>query len=133
MEPTTHDRPQQFSSTGGSPSPARDASAAADKAASAVHNATRQFADSAAATVDQAKQKAGEIYDQVNKTVNEQVNRAVDYSRENPGTTTLIAFGVGVGVGMLLLGNLRGGSRGRRRVVQPVMNALSTLAYELFA
>jgi len=137
MEPTTHDRPQQFSTTGGNPPLSHDihtaADKAADKAASAVHDATRQFADSAAKTVDQAKQKAGELYDQVNKTVNDQVNRAVDYTRENPGKTTLIAFGVGVGVGVLLLSNFFGVSRCRlNRVVEPVMIALSTMAFELF-
>lgn len=132
MESTTHDRPQQFSTTGGNSPLSNDINAATDKASSAVHNATRQLADSAAQTMDQAKQKAGDLYEQVNKTVNEQVNRAVDYTRENPGKTTLIAFGVGVGVGALLLG-ARGGSRGRRhRVVEPVVNAISTLAYELF-
>jgi len=135
MEPMTHDKPQQPTPIGGGNSPlSRDINSAADRAASAFNNASRQISDTATETVNQAKQKASELYDSVNSTVNDQYNRAVDYSRENPGKTTLIAFGVGVGVGVLLLGNLRGGpSRGRRRVVQPVMNALSTLAYELFA
>jgi len=82
---------------------ARDFNSAADKAASAIHNTSRQISDAAAETMDQARQKAGDLYDQVNRTVNDQYNRAVDYSRENPGKTTLIAFGVGVGVGLLLL------------------------------
>lgn len=91
-----------------------------------------RFGERAAEKMDQAKQKMGELYDQTNKSLSHQYDKAVDYSRENPGKTTLIAFGVGVGVGVLLLGNL-GGSRSRRsRVVEPVMNAVSTLAYELF-
>jgi ElaB/YqjD/DUF883 family membrane-anchored ribosome-binding protein len=133
MESTIHDRPQSFSTTEGSSPTSRDINATAEKAASAIHNAAKQVADSAAETADQAKQKAGELYDQVNKTINDQVNRAVDYTRENPGKTTLIAFGIGVEVGALLLGSARGGSRRRRhRVVEPVMNAISTLAYDLF-
>ena len=68
MEPTTYDRLQNAPTTGGNSSPSRDLNAAADKAASAIHNATRKFANSAEETVDQAKQKAGELYNQVNRT-----------------------------------------------------------------
>jgi len=133
MEPGAYERPLQSSPAGGNSSSfSRDINAATDKAASAIHDASRQIGDSAAETINQARKKAGEVYNEVNRTVNDQYNRAVDYSRQNPGTTTLIAFGVGVGVGALLLRNVSG-SRGRRqRVVQPVVNALSTLAYELF-
>src|SRR6185295_16087524 len=116
MDPTTHDRPNQTSHGGGASPLVHDINAAADKTASAIHSASRQISDTATETVNQAKQKASELYDQVNKSVNEQYNRAVDYSRENPGKTTLIAFGIGIGVGALLLGNFRS-SRGRRNRV----------------
>jgi len=86
----------------------------------------------ASETMDQAKRKVGELYDTANKSLNQQYDKAVSYTRENPGTTTLIAFGAGVGVGMLLIGNLTGSRSRRSRVVEPVMNAVSTLATELF-
>ena len=92
----------------------------------------RDQGERAAEKLGQAKQKVGEFYEQANKSMSQQYGKAVDYSRDNPGKTTLVAFGVGIGVGMLLLGNL--GQRNRRgRIVEPVLNAMSTLAHELFA
>jgi hypothetical protein len=80
--------------------------------------------------MDQAKRKAGRVYNQANRSLNEQCERAIDYCRENPGKATLIAFSVGVGVGLLVVGSFNARSR-RSRLVEPVMNALSTLAYNL--
>jgi len=131
---TTHEKGNQYSSSMGSTPISRDLSSAAEKAANAARAAGDQISDVASEKLGQAKKMAGDVYEQVNKTVTEKYNQAVDYGRENPGKTTLIAFGVGVGVGLLLLGNLRGGRRrSRSRVVEPVVNALSTLACELFA
>jgi hypothetical protein len=55
----------------------------------------------------------------------------MDYSREHPGRSTLVAFGVGVGLGLLIAGSFTARSRARR-IVPPVMNALSEIASELF-
>jgi hypothetical protein len=56
----------------------------------------------------------------------------MEYSRENPGKMTLIAFGVGVGVGLVVAGSYSTPhSRRRRRMVGPVMDALSSIAHEL--
>jgi ElaB/YqjD/DUF883 family membrane-anchored ribosome-binding protein len=93
---------------------------------------TRDFSDAASDTMDQAKRKVGELYDSANRSLNQQYDRAMSYTRENPGTTTLIAFGAGVGVGMLLVSNLSSSRSRRSRVIEPVMNAVSTLASELF-
>ena len=120
---TTHEKPHQYSSP----------SSATEKAAQAARAAGDQISDAATQKLGQAKQMVGDVYDQVNKTVTETYNQAVDYGRENPGKTTLIAFGVGIGVGLLMMGNLRRSRRSRGRVVEPVVNALSTLACELFA
>ena len=120
---TTHDKPHLFSSPG----------SATEKAAQAARAAGDQISDAAAEKLGQAKQMVGDVYDQVNKTVTEKYNQAVDFGRDNPGKTTLIAFGVGIGVGLLMMGNLRRSRRSRGRVVEPVVNALSTLACELFA
>jgi len=133
MESTVQNRPNMSTQGGGNSALGRDINATVDTAAATLHSATDHISHAASETINQAKQKVGEMYDQVNKSVNEQYTRAVGYTRENPGTTTLIALGVGIGVGMLLVNNVKG-SRGRRgRVVEPVMNAISTLAYELFS
>jgi ElaB/YqjD/DUF883 family membrane-anchored ribosome-binding protein len=120
---TTHEKPHQYSSP----------SSTTEKAAQAARAAGDQISDAATQKLGQAKQMVGDVYDQVNKTVTETYNQAVDYGRENPGKTTLIAFGVGIGVGLLMMTNLRRPRRSRSRVVEPVVNALSTLACELFA
>jgi ElaB protein len=124
MEPTQN-QPQTFKPAGTAAARASEAGQKlADKVDDAAHSVREQ--------VDQAKQKVSEVYDQANKTVSEQYDKALDYSRENPGKTTLIAFGIGVGVGVLLVGNFTGSRSRRRRVVEPVLSAVSTLARELF-
>jgi hypothetical protein len=77
-----------------------------------------------------AQRKAGEVYNKAAKGLNEQFVRVIDYGRENPGKATLIAFGVGLGSGLIMAGGFRARSR-RNGMVEPVMNALSALAYNL--
>jgi ElaB/YqjD/DUF883 family membrane-anchored ribosome-binding protein len=132
MESTTHDKPHQSTSSA-IHTASRELNSAADKAADTARQVGDQFSEAAAEKLGQAKQKVGEVYDQVNKTVNEQYTKAVGYSRENPGKTTLIALGIGVGIGLLIGGNARSSRRSRGRIVEPVINALSTLATEIFA
>jgi ElaB protein len=51
------------------------------------------------------------------------------YGRENPGKITLIAFGAGLGLGLLLASSRRSRST---RYAEPVVNALSDIALEYF-
>jgi hypothetical protein len=78
--------------------------------------------------MDQAKLKAGQIYDQANRNLNEQYERALGYGRRSPGKATLIAFGVGLG--LLVAGRINYRRR-RSRLIEPVMNALSALTCNL--
>jgi ElaB/YqjD/DUF883 family membrane-anchored ribosome-binding protein len=96
----------------------------------AARAAREKLEERGAEMIDQAKRKAGQVYNQANRSLNEQYERVIDYGRENPGKTTLIAFGIGVGVGLLVAGGFNARSR-RSRIVEPVMNALSALAYNL--
>jgi ElaB/YqjD/DUF883 family membrane-anchored ribosome-binding protein len=136
MEPNTQDQPQQFKSTGAATSTARATSdggqTVTDKVSQAAHAVRDRVEDRGAEIINQAKQKAGEAYDQANKKLSEQYEKAVNYGRENPGKTTLIAFGVGVGVGALLVSNFSASRSRRSRMVGPVMKVVSTLARELF-
>ena len=136
MEPNVQDQPQQFKPTGAAPSTARATSdggqTVTDKVSNAAQAVREQVEDRGAEIINQAKQKVSEVYDQANKSLNEQYEKAIDYGRENPGKTTLIAFGVGVGVGALLVSNFSESRSRRSRVVEPVMRAVSTLARELF-
>jgi len=92
--------------------------------------AREKVEDRGARVVDQAKLKVGQAYNQANRSLNEQYGRVIDYGRENPGKATLIALGVGVGVGLLVAGSFNARSR-RSRLFEPVMNALSAIAYNL--
>ncbi|MGH9837687.1 MAG: hypothetical protein ACREEM_02765 [Blastocatellia bacterium] len=83
--------------------------------------------------VDQARQTVNDAYQRASRSVNETLGQAKEYSRENPGTATLVAFGVGVGVGVLLASGVLSSGRSRsQRIVPPVMNALSEIAAEVF-
>lgn len=82
--------------------------------------------------VNEVKETVTDAYDRTSKSLNEGYTRAIDYGRANPGKTSLIIFGAGLGVG-LLLANSAGGSRSRKgRIVTPVMNALTDIATQLF-
>lgn len=140
MEPNLQNQPQPGKPTGqaaGATATARAISdtgqTVADKVSNAAQAVREQVENRGTEMLDQAKQKVTEAYGQTSKSVTEQYEKAMDYGRENPGKTTLIAFGVGVGVGLLLVGSLSGSRNSRRsRVVEPVMDAVSTLARELF-
>jgi hypothetical protein len=82
-------------------------------------------------TMDQMRQGVSEAYNRASHSMNETWEQAMSYGREHPGKATLIAFGAGVGVGLLLAGGFVTRSR-TRRIVPPVMNALSEIASEIF-
>jgi ElaB/YqjD/DUF883 family membrane-anchored ribosome-binding protein len=81
--------------------------------------------------MDQMRQSVSEVYNRASHSMNETWEQAMEYGRENPGKATLIAFGAGVGVGLLLANGFVTRSRSRR-IVPPVMNALSEIAAEIF-
>ncbi|MHB8122153.1 MAG: hypothetical protein ACYDG4_08365 [Desulfuromonadaceae bacterium] len=78
-----------------------------------------------------AEQAAGEAYDKTTQKVKETYEKARSYSSENPGMTILVALGVGVGIGLLLGASSSHRSR-TGRIAQPVINALSDIAHEVF-
>jgi ElaB/YqjD/DUF883 family membrane-anchored ribosome-binding protein len=86
--------------------------------------------DRGAEVYGQAEQAVSDVYDKTAKAVSKTYEQAKSYSNENPGTTILIALGIGVGLGFLL-----GASSHRSRTsryAQPVVNALSDIAQEYF-
>ncbi|HKY03580.1 MAG TPA: hypothetical protein VJQ56_01755 [Blastocatellia bacterium] len=77
----------------------------------------------------QAQQAVTNAYDKTAETLSHTYDQAITYGRENPGKFALIAFGAGIGIGILLANS---GSRSTRtaRVAEPVVNALSQIAME---
>jgi ElaB/YqjD/DUF883 family membrane-anchored ribosome-binding protein len=75
---------------------------------------------------DQTKQTVTEAYDRTARTLTDGYEQAMTYGRENPGKMTMIAFGVGFGLGLMMAGR-----RSRTgRYAEPVINALSDVALE---
>jgi ElaB/YqjD/DUF883 family membrane-anchored ribosome-binding protein len=138
MKATTQKQPQPSESMATSASKEHgafeDGQTVVNKDSSVADSMREHAEDRGAEILDQAKRKAHQYYDRANKSVSEQFDKAIDYGRENPGKTTLIAFGVGVGVGLLLANGLSAPPRRRRhRFVGTVKNALSTFAQDLFS
>jgi ElaB/YqjD/DUF883 family membrane-anchored ribosome-binding protein len=136
MKPTTQESMQPFNSITESAPAAHDAGGSgrtmAEKVSNAAYAVRERVEERGAEALNQAKRKAGQVYDQANKSLNEQYGKAMEYGRENPGKMTLIAFGVGVGVGLAVAGSYPTTQSRRRRMVGPVMDALSSIANELF-
>ena len=69
-----------------------------------------------------ASEKAGEVYRKTSEAVSGAYESGAGYVRENPAITTLIALGVGIGVGFLLASTM---SRPRyRRFTEPIVDAV---------
>ena len=84
---------------------------------------------SAESAYTQTKRAMSQAYEKTNEILSSTYDQALTYARENPGKTTLIALGVGVGLGILLAS---GGRRSRiRRYGEPIVNALSDIAHEV--
>ena len=136
MNRTTQDSKQTFNSIT-EPAPSTyvhsgsDGKTMTEKLSSATSAVREKVGERGAEMYDQAKRKAEKVYDQANKSLNEQYGKAMDYGRENPGKMTLIAFGVGVGVGLVVAGSYAAPHTRRRRIAEPVINALSSIAQEL--
>jgi len=133
---TTQEGKQPFNTVTESATGAQRASdggqTVAEKLGNAAHAVRERVEERGAEVIDQAKRKAGQVYDQANKSLSEQYGKAMEYGREHPGKMTLIAFGVGVGVGLVIAGSYATPHTRRRRMVDPVMNALTSIAHELF-
>jgi ElaB/YqjD/DUF883 family membrane-anchored ribosome-binding protein len=93
--------------------------------------APQNILDKGTEAFEKAEQAAGEAYDKTTQKVKETYEKAKSYSDENPGKTVLIALGIGVGIGLLLSASSSHRSR-TGRIAQPVINALSDIAHEIF-
>jgi ElaB protein len=85
--------------------------------------------DRAGEVMDQTRQAVTNAYEKTSETLSNTYDQAVTYGRENPGTFALIAFGAGIGIGVLLASGLGGRSR-MSRIAEPIVGALSQVAIE---
>lgn len=85
-----------------------------------LHQGTRAY--------DETRRAMSHAYERSSRALGETYEHALEYGRHNPGKAALISFGIGVGVGMMLLGS---GRRSRMsRYGEPIVNALSNLALQ---
>jgi ElaB/YqjD/DUF883 family membrane-anchored ribosome-binding protein len=121
---------EQGGQTGSATRQARDQSQPS-KSGTSFESEIQSIKERGEEVVEQAREKFSDAYGRASRGMNETWDSAMTYSRENPGTATLIAFGAGIGVGLLIANSFATRSR-TRRLVPPVMNALSEIAEELF-
>jgi ElaB/YqjD/DUF883 family membrane-anchored ribosome-binding protein len=80
--------------------------------------------------VDEAKQAVNDAYGKTTEVLNNTYDQAMSYGKENPGKLTLIAFGAGIGIGVLLASGFSGGRSRSSRIGEPIVSALSQVAME---
>ena len=80
---------------------------------------------------DQSVKAVSDAYDKTSETLTKTYDQAMIYGRDNPGKLTMIAFGAGIGVGVLLASGL-GGRRNNSGYTEPIVNALSQVALAFF-
>ena len=98
----------------------------ANQAASAAQRA-REGVQSA---YEETKQVVTDAYGKTSDVLNDTYNQAMVYGKENPGKLTLIAFGAGIGIGVLLASGFSGGRSRTSRIGEPIVSALSQVALE---
>jgi ElaB/YqjD/DUF883 family membrane-anchored ribosome-binding protein len=81
---------------------------------------------------DQTRKAVGEAYEKTSEVLTNTYDQTMTYGRENPGKLTMIAFGAGIGIGILLASGLGGGRSRNARFAEPIVGALSQVALELF-
>lgn len=88
----------------------------------------RDIMNQGSRSFDETKEAMRQAYEKSARSLGHTYGQALEYGRQNPGKATLIAFGIGIGVGLLLLGSAR---RSRvSRYGEPIVNALSNMAME---
>jgi hypothetical protein len=94
-------------------------------------HATKDFSERGAEAYAQTKVVVSDAYDKTTDVLNGAYKRVLAYGRQNPGTTMLVAFGSGAGIGLLLAASARRRSRSSY-YGEPVVNAVSQIVSDLF-
>ena len=106
---------------------------------SASHTTVSDVANTAASAAQRAKEGVQSAYEETKQVVNDAYGKTTEvltntydqamvYGKDNPGKLTLIAFGAGIGIGVLLASSLSGGRSRSSRIGEPLVTALSEVA-----
>lgn len=121
----TGSTPGHTTTPGGAPRTTAPTASAPTRAREEASN----IKDRASEVVDQTRQAVTNAYEQTTQALGNTYEQARTYSRQNPGTAMLVAFGAGVGLGVILASGFTGRSR-MSRIVEPIVGALSQVALE---
>jgi ElaB/YqjD/DUF883 family membrane-anchored ribosome-binding protein len=129
---------EQSKTTGGTPnkpSTPQSSTGTSGHASSAPQRA-REIASDVGSGVqtayDQTIKAVGEAYEKTSEVLTNTIDQTMTYGKENPGKLTMIAFGAGIGIGILLASGLGGGRSRNSRIAEPIVGALSQVAMEFF-
>ena len=115
------------STTPGSPGTASHTTASdvGNTAASAAQRAK----EGVQSAYEETKQVVNDAYGKTTEVLTNTYDQAMVYGKDNPGKLTLIAFGAGIGIGVLLASGISSGRSSRSsRFGEPIVNALSEVA-----
>jgi ElaB/YqjD/DUF883 family membrane-anchored ribosome-binding protein len=126
----SHNTPS--SNTGFANTPSTGQSSPTAATAQRAREDNSSFGNRSSEVMDQTKQAVTQAYDKTAETLTQTYSQAMDYGREHPGKLTLIAFGAGIGIGLLLAGGFSGGRSRTSRIAEPAVDALSRIALEFF-
>jgi len=125
--------------TGNKPSGATGQSSATSGTSSQSSTAPQRARDLASdvtsgveTAYDQTVKAVSDAYDKTSEVISNTYDQTMTYGRENPGKLTLIAFGAGIGIGILLASGVGGGRSRNGRFAEPIVTALSQVALEFF-
>jgi ElaB/YqjD/DUF883 family membrane-anchored ribosome-binding protein len=110
--------------TGASPTSHGTGSDVANMAASA----TQRAKEGVQTAYEETKQVVNDAYGKTTEVLSNTYDQAMVYGKDNPGKLTLIAFGAGIGIGVLLASGFTGGRSRSSRIGEPIVTALSEVA-----
>jgi len=131
MESNKNTQQSKPSTTSGQPSTTRGGVAQASSAPQRARELASEVGSGVQNSYDQTVKAVSDAYEKTSEALTNTYDQTLTYGRENPGKLTLIAFGAGIGIGVLLASGF-GGRRSSNRYTEPIVNALSQVALEFF-
>ncbi|MFY9553911.1 MAG: hypothetical protein WAV47_04220 [Blastocatellia bacterium] len=123
---------EQGKTTGGSTAKSSTTGQHAGSAPQRAREIASDVGSGVQTTYDQTVKAVSDAYGKTSEVLSTTYDQTMTYGRENPGKLTLIAFGAGIGIGVLLASGFGGGRSRNSRFAEPVVNALSQVAMEFF-
>jgi len=91
-------------------------------------SATQRAKEGVQTAYEETKQVVNDAYGKTTEVLSNTYDQAMVYGKDNPGKLTLIAFGAGIGIGVLLASGFTGGRSRSSRIGEPIVTALSEVA-----